>query len=264
MGNISHFNDVVVQEGKSLRLTKGARLLQRSPSITDHFAYGAGAFNSQVPQNFVTTETGAATPFAPGATGATVAIGVTGATTNNAEELAGKLVGWNPSTMATNMRLVLEVRAKHVAATTATDGDFGIGFADAVTYTNGLAYVVSAASALTTSAPTEYAGFWYSSIPTSSTLFLSGGNPVGVITSIAGVDTVASTGVVKDSSFHTYRVELDVLGNAFFFVDDVLTNSVALAVTANTAFTPYLSGIAKASHALTVTLDYIHVGGDLV
>jgi hypothetical protein len=249
---------------KDLRLLEGSRFEQRAPSIFDHFAYGAGAFNSHVPQYWVGTETGAATPFAPGATGATVAIGVTGATTNNAQELAGKGVLWTPSTMATNQRLVLEVRAKAVGATEPLDGDFTIGLADAVTYTNGLAYVVSAASALTTHAPTEFCGFYYSSIPTSGALFASGGNYIGAITSKAAVDTVTASSKVKDSSFHIYRIELDAAGNAAFYYDDEKVMSVAAAITAATALTPYIAGIAKASHALTVTLDYIFVGGDLV
>jgi hypothetical protein len=249
---------------KHLKLLQGSRLEQRAPAIFDHFAYGAGAFNSHVPQNWVGTETGAATPFAPGATGGTYAIGVTGATTNNAQELAGKGVLWTPSTMATNQRLVLEVRAKAVGATEPLDGDFTIGLADAVTYTNGLAYVVSAASALTTHAPTEFCGFYYSSIPTSGALFASGGNYIGAITSKAAVDTVTASSKVKDSSFHIYRIELDAAGNAAFYYDDEKVMSVAAAITAATALTPYIAGIAKASHALTVTLDYIFVGGDLV
>ncbi len=249
---------------RGIRLRSGGRLEQRAPGILDHFAYGAGAFNSHVPQNWVTTETGAATPFAPGATGATVAIGVTGATTNNGQELAGKLVGWNPSTMAADAPLVLEVRAKFVGTTTATDGDFAIGFADAVTYASSLAYVVSAASALTTSVPTEFCGFYYSSIPTSGTLFLAGGNPVGAITTKAGTDTINTTGVVKDSSFHIYRIELDAAGGATFYIDDTRVLSVPAAVTANTALVPYIAAIAKNSHAHTATIDYIFVGGDVV
>lgn len=266
MGSVNHDSSLVTYTGKSLRLTRGARPELRSPYIFDHFAYGAGAFNSQVPQNLVTTETGAATPFACGATGATVAIGVTGGTTNNAQELAGKLVGWNPSTMGVNERLVLEVRAKFVAATTATDGDFYIGFADAVTYTNSLPYVFSAASAFTTSVPTEFVGFGYSSIATSGALFQAGGNVIGMVTSKADVNAVAATTSlsVKDSSFHIYRLELDSAGNASFFIDDLSAGSVALAVTANTAFTPYINAVAKASHALTATLDWVFVGGDYV
>lgn len=264
MPGFIHDSSAVRLANKNLRITEGGRVEQLAPSIFDHFAYGAGAFNSHVPQTFVTTETGSGTPFAPGATGATVAIGISGGITNNGEELAGKLVGWNPSTMATKSKLVLEVRAKFVGATTATDGDFGIGFADAVTYTNSLPYVFSAASAFTTSVPTEFCGFWYSSIPTSGTLYSASGNYVGLATTISNVDSVASSGKVKDSSFHTYRIEMDSSANAQFFYDGAHVGSVAAAITANTAMTPYVVAIAKNSHTNTATLDYIYVGGDVV
>lgn len=257
--SFKHFGSYLELKDKELRLSGKSRLVATAPYIFDHFAYGAGALNSHVPQNWVTTETGAATVFAPGATGDTVAIGVTGATTNNAQELAGKGVLWTPSTMG---GVVLEVRAKFVGATTAADGDFRIGLHDAVTEASGLAYVVSAASALTTTAPTDAVGFTYSSIPTSGALFNSGGNNfIGIVNSIADVDAVAATTVAKDSSFHTYRIEIDTTGNAVHYIDGAWVGTVALAVTAATPLTPYISAIAKASHAVTATIDYIYVGG---
>jgi len=248
---------------EAVRYVNGATIEETSPRIFDHFAYGAGAMNSHVPQNWVTTETGAATQFAPGATGATVAIGATGGTTNNAQEIAGKLVGWKPSTMATNRPLVLEVRAKFVGTTTATDGDFTIGFADAVTYTNGLAYVVSAASALTTSVPTEFCGFYYSSIPTSGALYGASGNVIGAVTTIADVNTVTGSTVVKDSDMHVYRIEIDASGNAQFYIDGTHRMTVASAVTPTVALTPYIAIIAKNSHVHTGTIDYIHVSAGI-
>jgi hypothetical protein len=251
-----------IESDMPLRLVNGAPFLPRSPSISDHFTYGAGALNSHVPQNWVTTETGAATPFAPGAAAlGGLLVATTGATTNNAEEMAGKNVGWKPSTMAP---LVLEVRLKAVGATTATDGDFYIGFADAVTYTSGLAYVFSAASAFTTSAPVEFAGFGYSSIPTSGALFNSGANFIGVVTEKSSVAALAATTIAKDSNFHIYRVEMDASANAAFFIDDIQVGAVAAATTAATALVPYLSGIAKNSHANTITVDFINVGGSYV
>ena len=255
-----HFSDRL-ESSKTVRIGRGAGLETRSPFIFDHFAYGAGAFNSHVPQNWVTTETGTGTPFAPGATGVSVAIGASGAVTDNGEEIAGKLVGWNPSTMG---GLTLEVRAKFVGTTTALDGDFGIGFGDAVTYTNSLPYVFSAASAFTTSVPTEFAGFWYSSIPTSGTLYAASGNYVGLVSTIANVNTVASSAIVKDSSYHIYRVEMDSSANTQFYIDDVLVGSAAAAITANTAMTPYIVAIAKNSHAHTATVDWVYVRGNYV
>src|SRR5439155_19114552 len=127
----------------------------------------------------------------------------TGATTNNGEELAGKGVIWQPSTMGTPGPLVLEVRAKFVGATTAKDGDYYLGFADAVTYTNSLPYVLSAASAFTTSAPVEFAGFGYSSIPSSGSMFNSGGNNFisGVTEKSSVAGSLVPSTTAKDSSF---------------------------------------------------------------
>src|SRR3972149_7218470 len=115
---LNHYADRIELDTKSLRLLNGGRIECRAPYIFDHFAYGAGAFNSHVPQNFVTTETGSGTPFAPGATGITVATGATGGTTNNAEELAGKNVCWTPSTMGDKVHLVCEARFKAVGTPT--------------------------------------------------------------------------------------------------------------------------------------------------
>lgn len=266
MADISDSDKHVTYDAKTIRLANGARLRRRGPFIEDHMTYGAGAVNSHVPQYWVTTETGAATPYAPSASvvnGALVA--VTGGTTNNAEELAGKAVIWQPSThgrAAGAEGLVLEVRAKFVGATTATDGDFVIGFADAVTYTNGLSFVVGLTSAYTTEAPVEFAGFHYSSIPTSGTLYSASGNVIGCKTmknSVAG--TVASSTVVKDSNYHTYHVTIDTAGNVIMYLDGVYRAAFPAAVTAATALTPYIGAIAKASHTLTATVDYIGVSG---
>jgi hypothetical protein len=258
-----HYSDRIELNSQDLVMVH-SRPLVRAVHLEDHFAYGAGAFNSHVPQSWVTTETGTATPYAPGTSGASLAIGVTGATTNNSEELAGKLVGWNPSTMGTVMPLVLEVRAKFVGATTATDGDFYIGLADAVTYASGLPFVVSAASAFTTTAPTEWVGFGYSSIPTSGTLYRASANYIGCVSCKTGTAAVVSSGVAKDSNFHTYCVAVDSSGNATFSIDGANFKYVAAAITANTALTPYIAAVAKASHALTATIDYIAVLGDVV
>jgi hypothetical protein len=257
--------DQLEADSQDLILNSG-RTLIRSPYIMEHFCGGGVAINSWAPKIFTCTETGAATPFALGATGDTVAIGVTGGTTNNAQEIAGTLVGWKPSTMATKAKLVFEMRAKFVGATEPLDGDMYFGFGDAVTYTNSLPYVVSAASALTTHVPTEFVGFAYSSIATSGALFLTGGNHWGFVSSKASVDTVTapSVSVVKSSVFRTFRIELDSSSNAAFFIDGQHVGSVAAATTATVALTPYVNMVAKASHTNTGTIDYIFVGGDVV
>jgi len=124
---------------------------------------------------------------------------------------------------------------------------------------------VGASSLLTASLPVEFAGFGYSSIPTSGVLYAASANFIGIVTEINSVAPVLkSTAVAKDSLFHIYRVELDASSNASFFIDDNYVGGTALATTAATALTPYVVAIAKNSHAQTATLDYCFVGGDLV
>jgi hypothetical protein len=255
-GKVIHSNEVRVQAG--------GKVIVRPPFLDDHFVYGAGAFNSHVPQNWTTTETGAGAgkaSFVPTATGATEAVGVAGTTTNNGEEIGGTAVVWDCTTHGKFGPLVFEARVKVVGTTTPADGDFVLGLANALTFTNSLPYVVGASSLYTTSVPVEFAGFHYSSIPTSGTLFNAAGNNfVGIITEKSTVPgTAISSAVVKDSLYHIYRVELDLLGNAGFFIDDNPVGEVALAVTAATALTPYFNVVAKNSHNNTMTVDFAGV-----
>ena len=245
-------------DNKTLHMTNGSVVRERAPRISEHWVQDlqSGLWTA--------TEMGAAIPWAAAATAndGGIAVATTGGTTNNAEELGGKHIVWKPS-LSVNQNLVLETRFKSVGATTPADGDFAIGFADAATYASGLAYVFSAASAFTTSAPTEFVGFYYSSVPTSGALFNSGGNNfIGLVTSKANVDAVVATTIAKDSNFHIYRLEVNSVGNAAFFIDDNLVGTVAAAITAATALTPYIAVIAKNSHANTGSSNYVMVGGD--
>jgi hypothetical protein len=244
-----------------LMTRRGGHIIMREPQIMEHFQ---GSQSVAATGIFKTTETGAATPFAASTSvegGAAVA--VTGATTNNAEEMGGFNVGWVPSSQA-NSRLVFECRASFVGATTPTDGDFYLGLANANTYASGLSYVITATSTFTTKAPVEFAGFGYTSIATSGVFFLSGGNPIVALSEkSSGTPATTASTMVKDSLMHTYRVEVDAAGNAFYFIDDAGVGVQAAAVTAATALTPYVGAICKASHALTASVDYIYVGGNL-
>jgi hypothetical protein len=262
--------DRIDYSAKGIRLIDGAKFLVRTPQLMEHFLTSTPAA-----AGFTATDTGGGTAFATGATtpgGA--AIGVTAGTTNNAGELGGTTIAWQPSTQAGSngpsgtALMVLEVRAKFVGTTTATDGDFYIGWADNKTYTNSLPYVTSTTSTFTTSVPSDFAGFGYSSIATSGVAFQAGGNPIFAVTTIANTDTATALSaggvVVKDSLYHIYRVELDILGNASFYIDDVFKGSVALACTAATLYTPYINVVAKNTHVHTATVDYVHVGATLV
>lgn len=244
-----------------LRFKNGGFPEFQTPYLSDQFT------EDLVAGKWTATETGTGTSHAAFAVAATAndggqAAGVAGATTNNAQELAAKHVIWKPS-LAANAPVVLEARFKAVGTTTAKDGDFVLGLMDAATYTSGLAYVVSAASALTTTAPTEGVSFVYSSIPTSGALHpTSGNNYFGIVTTTVGVGTVAATTVKKDSLFHIFRIEVDASGNARFLIDGEDVGYVPAACVAATALTPYIAVVGKNSHANTGTLDYVFVGGD--
>src|SRR5438477_11101558 len=102
-------SDRIEYGGKEIRLLgAGSTILPRLPSFMTDLVRTTVANNG-----LTNTETGAATPFAISTSvvgGAAVA--VTGATTNNAEETGGNLIGWQPSTQATNANLRFECRAK--------------------------------------------------------------------------------------------------------------------------------------------------------
>jgi hypothetical protein len=265
-------------KGKSMRFVGGGYPFSRTPYVFSHFLDNA-AVSTQ--GSFTTTETGAGGGKAifvyTAATAGGVITGVSGATTANAEEVAGTSVSWAPSTSAVlpNAPLVFETRAKFVGTTTATDGDFAIGFANAITATSGRAIIVGASSVVTTGL-VEFAGLFYSSLPTSLALFNSAaagavGNFLGMnsvknsVVSAAGVGVAATdenaAKFAKDSSFHIYRVELDSAANMALYVDDRFAGSTAAATTAATALTPYIGAVSQNSHSNTATVDYIFAGG---
>jgi hypothetical protein len=271
-GKMVHAGDVHVG-GPSV--AEQGRLIVRDPYLFDHFEKVVTRIGSSTTTDWGYTETGTGTPFAISATGSGEAIGVTGGTTNNGEEIGGNSVIWKPSTMALYQPLVMEVRAKFVGTTTVTDGDFAIGFADAKTFTSSLPFVVGLTSVYTTQAPVEFAGFHYSSIPTSGALYsavaTAVGNYIGIQSIANSVATAAtttaavSTGVKKDSGYHVYRVEVTSDPyDAVFYIDGVQVGQVGGAVTGTVALTPYICVNAKASHVNTATIDYIFVGGGRV
>lgn len=270
--------------GKGLRFSRGAALNQRSPAIMDHFYYGSGgtmtSANTTPWITHATGTTGNDVPFAILANdpGGSVS-GATGTDNNSGQVLAGVNVSWKPSTHAVANPMVLEARLKVTAATNAYEGLFFVGFADAVTYTNDITYVLSAASAITTSAPTDGIFFAHSSVATSGTAFGSThANPVVAITSANGTDAVTALasgtggGFTSGQFIHTgsegytlYRLEVDASANAAFYINDIFVGSVAAASTPTVALTPYFAAqaIGASAHEVTMTIDYIGVWADL-
>lgn len=257
MSSIVTKGDTEVYSGRSIRLEDGSRIECTGPYIYDCFAHATGALGSAVPQTWTATQAGSGTLYVGDATTHPGVIGISGGTTDNAVELAGTRVCWKPSTMGP---IIWEAKASFDGATTPADGDFYFGLSDAVTEASSLPYVISAASALTTSAPSDFVGFCYTSLATSGALYAaSGNNYIGLLTTKANVDTITATTKVKDSSLHTYRIEVEAAGHARFYYDGTHVGTVASATTAATALTPYLCAVAKASHAHTASVRSIGI-----
>jgi hypothetical protein len=211
-----------------------------------------GTTGNDVPVTGAATEAGGAITMASG----------TGA--NEAQEVAGASVMWKPSTMGP---ITLEARFKVVGTTEPIDGDFTFGLADAVTFTSGVPFVVGASSLFTTDVPTEFTGFYYSSIPTSGTLFSTNatplGNFIGTHVDKAGTGNLAvSTGVVKNSLYKTYKVVVAADGGSTYSIDGTVVGTAAAAsITPTVALTPYFNVTAKASRENTMTIDYLYISG---
>lgn len=248
-------------DGKDIRMRNGARILPRGPALFSHFLEGVAATATA---GFTATSTGG-TVFtsAAGAEGGQM-LAVGGAVNGNADELAGFKLNWKPSTMATRKPISMETRVKFTS--TSSVGEFVIGWSGTVAPASSLAYAVSATSTLTTSVPSEFAGFVFSSTATSGTAFTTGGNPFSLLTTKADVDTITRSQnevIHATAVFHTFRVDIDVNGTALFFIDDKYKGMVNTAVTPTVALTPYIGAVARSATAVTTAVDYLFAGADL-
>jgi hypothetical protein len=231
-----------------------------APSLFDNFfslptlgpwvATHSGTTGNDVPAALLATEPNGAVTFACG----------TGSL--EASELAGRSVSWKPSTMGP---LTFEARLKVVGTTEPLYGDFSVGLADAVTFASGTPHIIGASSLYTTDTPVEFAGFHYSSLVTSGTLYPGAtatpiGNYIGIKTALNGTGPVAkSSGIRKNSSYRVYKVVVATTGNATFYIDDALVGSVTTAVTPTVALTPYFQVHSSNSKEITMTIDWAGV-----
>jgi hypothetical protein len=298
----------VTSYGKSIHLRKGAGLLVDSPQKFIHFnEWKPAAYTSTGPMlnDFTYTTTGTAvvnpTILAVGASNVTGGAGgvlrlTTDDVQNTAEEISTPLM----ATIDTGAPLIFETRLKvsgGASSAFATRESF-FGLADALTYTNGQPYTVTAASAITgTNVPTDFCGFAISGVPTSGTLFNTDtdgsgtdGANVGYITTVNNVDTItplnfsvagvgdgssvalgrfaannsnnATTGAVNNTAtYHVYRIEVDPAGVPRFFVDGKYGGKGA-ALTATVPFGAYFTIISKTASAANtesrLDIDYVY------
>jgi hypothetical protein len=151
---------------------------------------------------------------------------------------------------ASNGGLVLETKATLSAITTIA---VFIGFTDVLATTTLELPINSAGSAdtLTTTA-SNAVGFMFDTRMTNDTWWLTGVK--------ADTDATAynSTKVPVASTYQKFRIELDVDGNADFFIDGGLVGSVESAVTASTSLTPVLSVMSLTTTSPTLDADYIY------
>lgn len=247
---------VLVADAKDIRGVNGAELYTRAPQSFDHFLQAA------VPSSDFTeskTNTGAIALLS-NAIGGVIQIPTSGASGDALAEVWKRKL--NPSKNAKARPVSFEAR---VLIPTLTTVEVSFGLTDQTAVSGGIAYTASAASAVTTSTPSDGAAFYFGSVPTSGALFLSGGNSAGVITSIAGTDTAAAidTPVAMDSNYHIYRIEVDVNGAAMFFIDDKKVKFVNGAVTANSVLSPFFSVVTRTAAAREIDVDYLQFAGDL-
>lgn len=86
------------------------------------------------------------------------------------------------------------------------------------------------------------------------------GNKAGMLAANAALTEASAAAPGGAAVFHTYRIEVDVSGNASFFIDGIQVGPVLLnAVSANVALTPVVAAFARAAASKTIDVDYAMV-----
>lgn len=248
-------------DAKDIRGINGAEIYTRAPQFFDHFL-----LPQTMATNWVSTVTGTTPTFAilnAGMGG--VAEQLTSATSG--DSIVSTLIqsgstgsGFNPSKNALERPISFEARV--ILGQTSACEVF-MGFLDSGARATSINYALSATSTFGTSTAADGVAVGYSSVPTSGNAFLTGGNPFVVASSIAGVDSVASTGLVADTSYHVFRIEVDVNGNATVIIDDKIVKYVGGALTANTNIYPFFQTTTRGAATKKTDIDYVLVSAGL-
>jgi len=127
-----------------------------------------------------------------------------------------------------------------------------IGFSDAITTAVDLIPITYATTTLTTTAANA-AGFFTDKDATTNRLM--------ACTVKANTDgTLIEAGDLPvDAAYHIYRVEIDALGNVYFYYDGALVGTQLLGITTSTALCAIVSLINREGSANTLDIDYIRV-----
>lgn len=147
--------------------------------------------------------------------------------------------------------LVLEVRAKTI--TSVADGETFIGWTDQDDADEN-PLLVSTADALT-SAATDAVGFMYTGAGTASWKFAGSKN--GSDTAVSTASTGGATTPVV-GTYQTFRIVLDILGNADFFINGIFQGHIDSCVTAGTQL-GFGCCIQGGGTARSLDIDYIYM-----
>lgn len=158
----------------------------------------------------------------------------------DAEQVTGSRLVWQ----AVNGSLVFETRLKLSAITTCY---VFIGFTDTVAAALEQPIFSAGGTTFTTNA-TDAVGFMFDTGMTVDNWWCT-----GVANNVDSVMVDSGKAPVADK-YQTFRIEVDNLGNAIFYIDDVTVGRVALAVTPTIDLTR-VATVSKLSVAASMTMD---------
>ncbi len=173
-------------------------------------------------------------------TGGTVTL-TTGGTDHDRSILAHEL-NWYA-----NKACVIEARIKVNAITAVA---INMGFSDAKTEANDLIPFMISVTTVTDTASNAVC-FVFDTDADSDVWYMCN--------TIANTQTGTSTAIAPVAdTYETFRVELDILGNATFYRNGIAVGYKALAVTITTALTPIFAVIEHGTSARVLTVDYVY------
>lgn len=244
--------------GKELRGQSGFPVFSETPQFFDHFI---------TPQtlsgNWLDTKvnTGTFTILDSGI-GGVAEIATSGASgdANSEVLIMGASTGsaFTCAKAAKDRPLVFEAR---VLIPTITTVEFFCGFRGVAGRATAIDVAVSSTSTLGTSVSADLAVLGYSTVATSGAM---ASGVVGAIASLNTVDaTTKATPLTMDTSYHTYRVELDVNGNATYLIDNKFAAYQALAFTPTAAVYPSFELVTRTAAVRKADIDYCLVSSSL-
>lgn len=170
----------------------------------------------------------------------------TGAGSTHTEAVNGSGIAANRNFLISNGGTVFETRLGNISALTSQCIFFGLSDADT------LLSAFTRTTTTTTANATNGVGFLQDAASTNTHLYAVAVNAGGSPQSVAlGVD-------VDTAKYHTYRVEIDALGNANFFIDGLQVGTILLAVATTALLTPGVNMFSEATSASqTLLIDYV-------